>query len=285
MLPVAGREPDRALLERATELLGADAGEGRLGPWPLLTDLADRGLLARLDRLAGSLPEAYAERVELELLDQAREQVVLFADPVAYLRFAASDPQLLGVEIAGHFGRGLVALPVGERPLDEIESTLLHELTHTLVRRSIGPALPPWLAEGLAEHFAHGEIDAEGRLDPDRRRRIVEQHGQETRWRGDQAARRRVARRFGDGRGPSVAELLELDPDAFRQPPAADRYALATILVGHLFGSRHERGFEAFLAAVASGAQPTRERLESELGIGADQLEAEIRLVLGVDPR
>jgi hypothetical protein len=43
--------------------------------------------------------------------------------------------------------------PLGRRVV------LTHEVTHVATRRASGPAVPAWLAEGLADHVAHLDVD------------------------------------------------------------------------------------------------------------------------------
>ena len=46
----------------------------------------------------------------------------------------------------------------------DVAATLIHELVHALNTRSIGPALPPWLDEGLAEDLSYAALGPGGEI-------------------------------------------------------------------------------------------------------------------------
>lgn len=77
--PPATPSVDGARFERAASLLQPAGREGTLGPWRLLTDVADRPLLAYLDRVAARLPESYRARFGVDAEPRPAEALVLFA--------------------------------------------------------------------------------------------------------------------------------------------------------------------------------------------------------------
>jgi len=62
----------------------------------------------------------------------------------------------------------LAATWIGRRPRAIVGGVVVHELVHLLNRRAIGPSLPGWLDEGLAEDIALSELTPEGDILVDR---------------------------------------------------------------------------------------------------------------------
>lgn len=296
-LPVTaspGLDPDPQLEAFVREQL-VDPRSGRVGPWHLVTDSDDLELLADLDRLAGGLEEHFAARYGVRPVDRARELVVLYSSPEGYQALARRTPDLGDRKQSGHFGRGIVALALAGRSRDEIEATLVHELAHTLTRRAIGPALPPWLAEGLADDFALFELSADGGLDLSRRRRLVERSGNQLIERGwgvslEEAARYRRSGFRSDAGADSpgaraLDTLLELDHGAFVRPPAAPRYALAAVTVATLLDHPSTaKAFRAHLAAIAAGAEVGPVALEGAVGLSLAQIDELVSATLDGTP-
>lgn len=279
-LPLPGRPPDADRLERALTELRGSIRERRIGPYPLLTDVEETALLDRASRVAEELEPLYSARYGRKPLGEARESVVLFADEASYRAVQREELELAHVaEATGHAGHGLVALYQGGRSDDEVLGTLVHELTHLLTRRAIGPALPPWLDEGIAEDLAMSRIDAEGHLLADTFSRIVRRRGNEIALSGGEAALRSLA--DGDG-GESwsghLERLLELDRDGFvRAPDVARSYATSACWVRFLMAEPALRArFLAFLSDVAAGAPSSREELLFALGRPREELEEEL---------
>jgi hypothetical protein len=277
----AGLDPDPELEQLAREQL-ENPREGLLGPWRLLTDTNDHALVAELDHLASTLEMAFAERYGVPLQDRARELVVLFSSQQAYRQFAALTPDLDDLNQNGHFGRGIVALALAGRERDEVEATVVHELAHTLTRRAIGPALAPWLAEGIADDFALLDLDPE--RDRSQRRRIVERRGSELLERGwgvtlDLAewyhlSGFRADLEAASGATNALDTLLALDHRAFVRPPAAPRYALAAVLLATLLDDPSTaEPMRRYLRVIAAGHPLDRGKLEEALGLSLDQVE------------
>ena len=167
-LPVGPGEPAAPAPERLAEarrLLGPAAREMPLGGYLLLTDLPAAGLPPALGATVAALEPAYRERTGLTPVGTAAGVIALFASEEAYRAFQAGEERLAGLPVSGHARGGLVALPAAAGE-DETATVLVHELAHLLNRRAIGPALPPWLDEGLAEELAGSARDAAGGLEP-----------------------------------------------------------------------------------------------------------------------
>src|SRR6185436_7649016 len=99
---------------------------------------------------AGAVDAAYRARYGLDLAGAPAETVVLFRRRRSYDEYLQRTGGPLAAE-TGHFAGGVVALYREGRLLEDVRATLVHELVHALGRRGLGPALPPWLDEGMAD--------------------------------------------------------------------------------------------------------------------------------------
>jgi len=173
------RQEELVKLARARELLGARAREATLGPYRLVTDLGVDRLDPSLERLVSTLADSYRERFGLDPGPPRGEVIVIFTREREYRDFERDDLRLEGLETQGYAATALltdadeptvddvgtlVVTYLGDRHPQLLREILVHELTHMLNRRAVGPYLPPWLEEGLAEDLAFSRIDASGRL-------------------------------------------------------------------------------------------------------------------------
>lgn len=268
--PVPALAPDAARLARARALLGDERPGERLGPYPLYTDHADPHLVAFLGRAAEGVEAAYRQRYGREPLGEAAEAVVLFSREAGYRAFQEGEQRLAGLRAAGHAGYGLVALYAGGLGREEVAATLVHELTHLLNRRALGPALPPWLDEGLAGDLASSAFGPAGDLQPDRLGGAVRRAGDRIDFHGARASVRHLADALDAGSLVPLGELLALPWEEFVRPPLSERhYAESAFLVRYLLageGGELASGFRAFLAAVSRGEPATAEALARHLG-------------------
>ncbi len=161
---------------------------------------------------------------------QAEEAILLFADREGYESFAElveGGPMPPGT--TGHAARGLVATYAGERSPVEICRSLLHEIAHLLERRSLGPALPPWLGEGLARDFTGHLLD----------------DGVDVAW---------VAAAVRDGTAPDFERLTGLDHEAFHVARRPLHYDLSQLWIAYLLADAElEDGFRYFLDYLSRG--------------------------------
>jgi hypothetical protein len=242
---------------------------GRLGPYPLYTDLADPGLVFFLDRVAAAVEPAYRRRYGREPVGEAAEVIVLFAGEEGYRAFQDADRQLADLPASGHTGYGLVALYLGGRRRDEVAATLVHEIAHLLNRRSVGPALPPWLDEGLAADLATSAIGPAGDLHPDTLGGAIERGAGRVDYYGAQAAIRRLAAALTDRALPPLPRLFALDWEAFVRSDRLDlHYAAAGFFWRYLLqgeGGALAGPARAYLASTADGGAADAETLRIEL--------------------
>lgn len=282
--PVAARAPDPERLARGRQLLGLAseraAKSARLGPYALFTDLAVPERLAFLDRTAGQVESAYRERYGRTPIGTAAEAVLLFEREGAYRAYQDAEGALAGAEASGHSGYGLVAIWDGGRPTREIAETLVHEIVHLLNRRAIGPQLPPWLDEGMADDLAHSRIGDDGALDPSTLGGSAFRAGGRIQYFGARAALRQLVEAQGEGTAPTLPALLAMPWETFVGAGADLHYAQASYFVRYLLEGQNGAlapAFRAFLTQVAEGGEPSAEALEKPLGRSWPELEAGFR--------
>lgn len=284
-LPLAGRAANPQQLERARgQLDNAHTRSGRLGPWNLLTDIEDSEALSSFDRVASRVEQAYRLRYRLAPVGEPLETVVLFADEGAYQRFRRSQGSPSGDRVGGHATAGLVAVAVGARETEAAAESLVHELTHLLNRRAIGPALPPWLDEGLANDLGLSRIAADGSLalgTLSGRRHAS--GGDEIRIDGGEANALIARRRLGSL--VPLERLLAMGPEEFLRTPESElHYAQSLLFVRYLLdgaNGAHREAFLSFLAAVAAGAEIDPEAFRAHLGPSWPRLQAAFESWLG----
>ncbi len=283
--PVAARTAEPERLARARGLIGAPAEKpakksARLGPYALLTDLAAPERIAFLDRVAVQVETAYRERYGRAPIGSPAETVVLFEREGTYRAYQDAEGALAGAEASGHSGYGLVAIWDGGRPAREIAETLVHEIVHLLNRRAIGPQLPPWLDEGLADDLAHSRIGDDGALDAATLGGTAFKAGARIQYFGARAALRQLVEAQGEGTAPSLPELLAMPWEKFVAERADLHYAQASFFVRYLLAGENGArapGFRAFLGTVAAGGEPSAEALVAALGRGWPELEVGFR--------
>ena len=286
VVPLAAFEIEEGVLAEAREAMGDAARALPCGPFRLFTDVAGP-VVDSCPRLAGQLDRIYAARTGLEPVGEARETILLFDAQGAYLIFRTRISPESRRDAFASPGRGFLAMAVGGKEPGHVRAMLVHELVHLLNRRFLGPALPSWIDEGLAEELGMSRIAADGTLEPGTVGGFT--GGDETMVVLGGGRMHLIAVRATMRRGelPTLEELVALDRAAFQ---AEDRfqlhYSLSAFWVRYLLSGqppRSSEGFRAFLAAVASGERLEGELLLARLGAGWRELEAGFRRWLGSD--
>lgn len=278
--PVPARPPDPARLAAARKLLGSDAATGSLGPYTLYTDVRDPERLAWLGQVAARFEEAYLARTGRAPLGKPAEAVVLFAEEADYRSFQRAEGRLGALDARGHSGYGVVALWDGGRPRLDIAGTLVHELAHLVNRRALGPLLPSWLDEGIADDFASSELDGEGRILPGTLSGLRVKAGRFYRVFGAQASLLALAGEIEEGRLLPLPRLAALSWEEFMGSEGGIRYIHAAFWIRYLWdgeGGAHAPALRAFLDDVAAGGPATGDALRARLGRSWDELEAGFR--------
>jgi hypothetical protein len=283
VLPVTGRPPDAERLALARGRLAEPEIGGRLGPYLVYTDVRDPGRLAFLDRVAGSLEAVYRARYGVAPVGEPAEEIILFTREADYRAFLDEDAELAGLPATGHTALGIVALWNAGRPEAEVGATLVHELAHLLTRRAVGPALPSWIDEGIADDLSQSRIDPSGRLIPGTLGGVTIRAGQRIEMHGARAALQNLIQAVDTGTLRPLPELLGLEWREFVRQRGEQNYAQSSFFIRYLLqGEQGElaSGFRSFLAEVAGGRPPDPERLREKLGKSWPALEAGFRLWL-----
>jgi len=266
--PLEPREPDAEKLAAAREILGEAEREMRLGPYRLYTDTRDDDLLAFLHPLAASLDQVYFRRYGRVPLGTPREAVVLFDGRGGYRLLQLRSEKIAGLEASGHNSHGVAAFYAGGRPHSEVASTLIHELAHLVNRRALGPALPPWLDEGIADDLALSKIEGGKLLPPLLGGHRLARDGRVV-WTGGMGSLLRVQEVARGEKLPRLRQLMGLDWEGFVGSPRSRLYYSESALwVRFLLqgeGGRHAEAFRAYLDAVAAGEPVEPEALRSRL--------------------
>lgn len=256
-------QPRTDSLFEAKKALGLSEPNGRLGPFPLYTDVEDEELLALLDRVAERLDEAYGARFGLGLPKRrARPQIALFAEEADY-RAVERGTRGARQHMRGFAAGGLVVFYVGNDSWQRVITGIVHELTHTLNRHTLGPSLPPWLEEGLAEDLGGVWIE-----DPDAPAPAMTHpgNGLQHHWAMQDIVSAVVAMQLEDVPAPN-AELLSLDHDGFFGPGMGLHYKRSQLLVRCLLDADDgfADAFRRFLYGTSGGLQPEPKRLAEQL--------------------
>ncbi|TNF71718.1 MAG: hypothetical protein EP299_11010 [Acidobacteria bacterium] len=282
VVPLPPRSPSPERLSAGMDLLGLSGSTGRLGPWILYSDSPDTELVELCDRVASELEAVYRQRYGLELVGEAAEAILLFQGAEEFLLFKDQESTPVEPWAAGFTSKGIVALYAGSWPSTVVCGRVVHELTHLLNRRGIGPALPPWLEEGLASDLSHAKIDELGRLHPGTIGGETLRMGESLFQVGGLAEVRGLQDALEVGEVTSFEELTELDSEAFYTAEQVNlHYSLSLFWVRYLLSDESgplAGGFRSFLAALARGEPLTRDLLLEHLGVGWDELERDFRV-------
>lgn len=275
--PLEGASPPGDQLVIARELMGVEGARGSLGPYPLYTDVEPPGRLATLDRLAAQIEPAYRRRYGRSPEGEAREAVMVFADRETYRLFQSREARIRDIPTGGYTRHGMLALWVGDRRPHDLAATLIHEVTHLLNRRAIGPALPPWLDEGMAYDLGASRVSPAGELEPGKLGGATVQQPGKVDYFGAIAGLRNLNASFARDEPPRVEELVAMDWDRFVRDDRRDlNYAHAGYFVRYLVEGEDGAlapGFRRFLDRVAGGAAPSGETLRQELGRSWEELD------------
>ncbi len=266
--PLPAQPPDPERLAFARELVGPQVSEASVGVYRLVSGGVDPELISFLDRLVRPLETIYAERYGVAPIGAARGAIILFARHDDFAAYQEREISLGGLNVSGVTGAGIVAVDLEGRERLEVAATVVHEITHLLNRRALGPALPAWLEEGLADDLAHSEVDPEGKLETARLGGVSRERWDGWEWRGALASAITLRRAVDQGQLQPLAELLALD---WREFVATDddqlNYAQASFWIRHLLADPELASrFRDFLASVAAGGSVEPDELGRQLG-------------------
>jgi hypothetical protein len=290
LLPRAEADPAAVLLAAVDRRLGLGARRLAWDRFAVVTDAPGHPLLALGERVAAALPALHRERYGLDadgpsgsptgagaLQPPALGTVVLFARDADYRAFLA-DTAGAGAarDLAGHAGGGVAALPLGDRTARQAGATLLHELTHLLNQRALGPGVPPWLDEGLAGDLELVEIGAAGNLLAERWAVGATRYRGERGRSGPLVVLDRLLADAARGRLETLPQLTALGRAALAASPRrAELYALAALWVRFLL---EDPGRAAALRTVLAtlAAAPGAPPADGGAALLAEALEADL---------
>jgi len=279
--PLTGRGPDEQRLGWARARLVPPEVVGNVGPYLVYTDLRVPSRLSFFDRVASGLEAVYRARYGVSPIGDPAEAVVLFSRESDYRAFLGQATSVAELPAAGHTGHGIVSLFDGRRPASEVASTLVHELAHLLNRRAIGPALPSWLEEGIADDLSQSQIDRSGKLLAGTLGGVTVRVGRRIEMHGARAALQDLLDAAKAGRLRPLPQLLSLDWGEFVRQNGELNYAQSSFFVRYLLQGEQGAlapGFRAFLKEVSEGKPPEPEALREKLGRPWPMLEAGFRL-------
>ncbi len=282
VLPLAANPIAPESLSSATRLMSDGTREIDCGPYRLFTDVVKSTTIALCSDLVEDLERVYRTRYGLSPVSPPAETILLFATSEDYLDFRDEEEISFEAHIAHTFpSRGYVALYEADRSALELISSLVHELTHLLNHRSVGPALPAWLAEGLADDLAESSIDSEGKLSPGLLGGESRQLGDLTLNSGGTGSLLRLQTLDQLGKLPGLQELIQLESKEFYQPERAQlHYALSSFWIRYLLRDPEDelaKGFRSYLDDISKGTQITEALLAEHLGDDLENLEAGFR--------
>ena len=296
-VPVAPVAADADLLADALSfMVGDDVVETQFGPYRAYADFEDPSLFALLSSIASQVEPLWQRRHGLTPLGEPASVVVLYRREASYRALERSSDQLRGLDAEGFAGFGLVVTYAGRKEPVDVAATLVHEICHRIHRRALGPALPIWLEEGLADDLALSRI-TDGQLDPSGYSglRITKRtaSGAQLRFTQGLAALWNLKEEVLRGRMPLLTQLTDLDREAFLDPSAGLgerrlRYDAMALWVRFLVSAeegRHLEGWHRFLRGIAEGGPVTVEALLESIGEPADELEAAFRTWVVLESR
>ncbi len=147
----------RELVERSTGRILEKRG---LGPYDLLVAEGAELPRVRWERLVSTLDPTYSQRFGVTPSGTPAEAVLLFSERDQFEAVVRQiEPSLDPSRLQGIATRGAALIPVGNRSVEEVEASLIHELVHLINRRVFGRPLPLGLEEGLAEALALVRFD------------------------------------------------------------------------------------------------------------------------------
>ena len=277
--PLPARRADAARLDSALGAFSRGYEKRLLGTYVLYTDVEDTMLLEHLGRLASRLEESYERRYGLAPIGRPAESLLLFGSELEYRDSQSTMGRIRHLESEGYTGFGLAATYLGERHLSEVVTTLLHELIHLLNRRALGPALPPWLDEGMSDDLAFSIVDESGRLLPGTISGLRIETAGGFELRGGLASLKISAE---DTERQILPALLDLSWSEFAiAGPIGLNYARAAFLVRCLLADRCGSGsaaaFRDYLSGISDGGAADPEALRSELDRSWAVVEADQR--------
>ena len=282
VLPLPSTPPHAERISAARQLMENRGRRADCGLYPLFAEVLDEAFAELCPRVTRSLEEAYRQRYGVEPVSPPAEVIFLFRHASVYKVFRDQEQVPFESNLAhASPAAGYVALYQGDRSTGEILGTLVHELTHLLNRRALGPALPAWLSEGIADDLADSRMSENGSLQPGRLGGESRIEGLRVTRKGAVAAAIDLQEALRADDLPPLETLVEMDRQQFHDPERVQlHYALSSFWVRYLlsgFDPELKMGFQSFLRDIGSGEPLTGELLLENLGSDWQGLESGFR--------
>ena len=163
LLPMAAVPIDTARRDSALRAFSGEPITSTAGPYTMVGDSPRiRSLTALCHRRLAAADREFEALTGLTPQGPGRETLLVFARRDNYLAFLTGAPRVsdqTGLTDPDGYSlpaEGFAATFFEGRSDHEVCAVLVHEVAHLVSRRALGPALPPWLAEGLATHIEDG---------------------------------------------------------------------------------------------------------------------------------
>lgn len=275
--PLEAYPPDPERLQSALALLEGGGVAAMIGPYVAYLDRERPELVQFLDRLITPLERSYAEHYGPAPIGTADGAIVLFDRRRDFETFQRQETGVVGARATGVASGGIVAVDLDGRDRLEIAATTVHEIVHFLNRRALGPALPAWLEEGLADGLAHARIDDDGTLDPSHLGGLAVEAAGRWEWHGGLASALTLRRAVDEERLPTLSALLAMEWPEFVAAGTSERnYAHASHWVRHLLEDDElAPRFRAYLEGIAGGHSASPDELGRQLDRGWERLDDE----------
>jgi hypothetical protein len=282
VLPLPATPPTSETISLARQSMDDGGVERSCGPYALYSDSQNSAILNLCQQIAQEVEEVYRLRFGVEPVGPPAEAILLFRRVSSYREFRDLHELPIETDTAhASAADGYLALYEGDRTVAETLGTLVHELAHLISRRSLGPGLPPWLSEGVADDLAESRIDETGSLHPGKLSDGSRIEGRRiTRW-GGVATALELQGLSKAGNLPTLEVLMEMDRDRFYETGSMRlHYALSSFWVRYLvsgFDAGLQKGFLEFLQDVADGEPITKSHFLHSVDTDWHGLEAGFR--------
>jgi hypothetical protein len=282
---------DPARLQLATELLGEEAGQKKVGDF--IIRFQSQSWADKSARILGNLRNIYRDTFQAILIPDSREHIAyifLLPSMRSYRSFYEKARSTGVVQTAGHYESGIVAIHPNAADGGNPERTLVHESVHHFNHVLLGIGANHsviWLDEGLASYFGLSRIDKEGMLEPGN----IADNGIRLRMNpytdsrlilntGSPKGRIYLLQReLRSGHQIDLQKLLSLNGDSFYSGKIMINYSLSWMLVHYLMHGKEGNYRENFFKYIvrAREGEVTPSQFATIIGKSLNRFENELR--------
>lgn len=246
------RRTDWEDVRKAKRILGVEDPWGEIAGYDVYTDVEDEELLELLAGAAEVAEDAFFARYGRLPSRAPKYALLLFSDYGDYQRYSDETAKITMTGHRGHAGTGLIALTVDGAAKRSAASTMIHEITHILIDRSLSLRVPRWMDEGMASDL--GSVWVEDSTDLLMDRLVQDESLTFGAFEARLAHLDHLARR---GKLTPLPVVLGRDHEAFYQADVkGESYAQSAAFIRYMLegdGGAMASGFLTFLDRVAKG--------------------------------